>query len=139
MTLTFSSRGGSLLLNLMAWRHAYDFDAPELCARARLERLRSAIDAARRCNLDPRLDSELEYALLDCERLLALPLLDGDAAEQEMVPQRIARMRRIVGYHEGGVSRLNRRYWWVPFSIVMAVMMYCLSCDLAPRVTSLLP
>ncbi len=135
MTLAHGSRGAALLFNLTNWRWAYDFDAPGVPLRARLQRLLLAVIEAKRCCVDARLIPELDYALSDCESLLALPALDAEAVERERVDQRIARIRRVVAHHEGTVARLNRRYWWLPFSILLAIMLLMFAGDL-PRLFS---
>lgn len=139
MTLAFMSRGATMLHNLAGLRWAYDFDDPGLSRRAQLERMRHAIVAARRVNLDQRLDVELEYALRDCEALLQLSSLEGEEAERKAVETRMARTRRILAYHEGTLSRLNRRYWWVPFSLMLCFLVYVCACDLAARLSLFVP
>lgn len=124
---TFRSAG------LLSWRSAYDFDYPAISVRARVERLRRAIVAAEACRSDPQDLVELAYARAECTALLALPSLEGEAANVELVSQRVARVRRIVTHHEGAFARLNRRYWWVPFWAALAVMAVACVSDVAAR------
>ena len=73
----------------------------------------------------PESDAELEFALADCEALLSLPELEGEQAESEHVSVRAARIKRVVTYHEGQLARLNRCFWWIPFSIVLLILVAC--------------
>ncbi len=115
MSLAALHRGISLL-------SVWDYDAPGLDPRARLQRLRYALQQAyRQCNKSER-KAELLFAISDCDALLGMSNLEGGSAEGDRVEQRIARIRRVALHHEGTLARLNRRYWWVPFSVALLVM-----------------
>ena len=125
MKLERMTSGAVQLLNVCSWRSVWDFDAPGISQRVQLERLRYAIVQARRQCGDPASDAELEFAQNDCEALLALPELEGEQAESERVAVRAARIRRVVTYHEGQIARLNRCYWWIPFTIALIILLAC--------------
>ncbi len=108
------------------WRSQFDFDAPGLNARERLERLQYAVaQAARRC-IDEVSRRELEYILAECRELLQMGSLEGEAAEEGRVRQRVERVRRVALHYEGQLARLNRRFWWVPFTLGLVVMGGCI-------------
>ena len=110
-----------------AWRSQFDFDAPGLSVRQRLERLQyAAMLAADRCSEEGTLQ-ELGFAISECRQLLGMETLEGEAAEAERVGQRVERIRRVVLYYEGPLARLNRLYWWVPCSLGLLVMAGCLA------------
>ena len=125
MKLENMASGAGQLLNVCSWRSAWDFDAPGIGQRVQLERLHYAIVQARRQYSGPECDAELEFAQNDCEALLALPELVGEQAESERVAVRAARIRRVVTYHEGQVARLNRCFWWIPFTIALIILLAC--------------
>ncbi len=109
----------SLWANL---RHTYDYDAPNLPPRVRLERLHQALFIARRRCPDHGLEPELDFALAECNELLALTDLDDETVERERVHQRLERIRRITQHHEGRLAALNRRYWWIACSALLIWM-----------------
>jgi len=113
------------LQNLKVWRGVFDFDAPDLTVGERLARLEYAARQALHRQCDPADRAELEFALEECRALLRLGSLEGEGAEHHRVPQRLERIRRVVGHHEGQMSRLNRRYWWLPFSLTLMLMLVC--------------
>ena len=111
MKLGEVTSGAVQLLNLCSWRSIWDFDAPGISQRVQLERLHYAIAQARRQCTAPECDDELSFALAYCEALLALPELEGEQADSERVLSRVARIRRVVSYHEGHLASLNRCFW----------------------------
>ncbi len=112
---------------LGGWRSQFDFDASGLAVRQRLERLEYAATQAARRYGDEGEPLELGFALSECRELLEMGSLEGEAAEQARVRQRMERVRRVVLHHEGQLSRLNRRFWWIPCSVGLVVMACCLA------------
>ena len=125
MKLENVTSGAAQLLKICSWRSVWDFDAPGISQRVQLERLHYAILQARRLCRGQECDAELEFAQNDCEALLSLPELEGEQAESERVPVRMARIRRVVTYHEGQIARLNRCFWWIPFTIALIILLAC--------------
>ena len=115
--------GMARLQDLKGWRGIFDFEAPGLTVAARLDRLEYAARQALQQRFDPADQAELEFALEECRALLLLESLEGKRAELDRVPQRMERVRRVVCHHEGGLSRLNRCYWWIPFSAALLLML----------------
>jgi hypothetical protein len=111
--------------NLRGWHSPYDFESPELSDRERVERLEYAALQARRQSCDQVDRDELQYALQECRALLQLGSLDGEAADEARVRQRTNRVIRVVKYHEGRMTRMNRHFWWIPFGIGMVMMISC--------------
>ncbi len=90
-----------------------------------MERLEyAATQAAEQCTDEVALQ-ELEFALEECRQLLGMGDLEGGAAEEAWVGQRVARVRRVVVYYEGTLSRLNRRFWWAPCALGLLVLTGC--------------
>ena len=125
MKLEEMASGAVQLLNVCSWRSVWDFDAPGISQRVQLERLHYAIVQAIQGCTAPECEAELNYVLADCEALLALPELEDETAAVEYVPSRVARIKRIVTYHEGHLARLNRCFWWIPFSILLLIVTAC--------------
>ncbi len=113
------------LANLGAWRGVYDFEASGLTIRERLSRLQYAASRAREERSDPSALEELDFVLSECRALLQLPSLAGECAESERVAQRLQRIQRVVRHYEGGLARLNRRYWWIPCSAGLVALTTC--------------
>ncbi|HEX2989008.1 MAG TPA: hypothetical protein VHS06_12690 [Chloroflexota bacterium] len=111
--------------NPRGWRSPYDFESPDLSPRERLVRLEYAALQAWRQSCYQADRDELEYALQECRALLALDSLEGEVAVQARVNQRTIRIVRVVKHHEGQLTRMNRHFWWVPFSIGMVMMISC--------------
>ncbi len=108
------------------WRSSFDFDAPGLTIRQRLERLEyAAMQSSKVCTDDGGLQ-ELEFAQAECRQLLERDSLEVEAGGDPRVRQRVDRIERIVVYYEGNLSRLNRRFWWIPFGVGLLVLGACL-------------
>jgi hypothetical protein len=134
MKLGEVTSGAVQLLDLRKWQTAWDFDAPGVSQSVRLKRMRYALFQARRRSVAPSARAELDFALKDCESLLAMQALIGEEAVAAGVSHRIARIQRVLTYHEGQVARLNRRYWWVPFAAVVI----CVVLSSLPGIVGLL-
>jgi len=118
-------------VNPRVWRSPYDFESPELSPRERLERLGYAADQASRQSCEQAERDELQFALAECRALLGLGSLEGEVAERERVQQRMSRAMRVVRYHEGHLTRMNRRFWWIPFGMGVALMLSCCIQEIA--------
>lgn len=110
------------LADISGWRGIFDFEAPGLTPRERLIRLEYALERACNRNDEPVAQQELGFALEECRTLLQLGSLEGADAEQERVEQRVARVKRVLTHYEGPLTRLNRRYWWVGFTVGLLVL-----------------
>lgn len=113
------------LASLTGLRTQFDFDAPGLDQREQLVRLQHAAEQAIQQCGDDAAAEELAFALADCRMLLAMESLEGEAAVEKRVPQRLLRIRRVVTHYEGRLARWNRRYWWAACAAGLIVMVGC--------------
>lgn len=114
------------------WRNFLDYESAGAPSRQRLALLYDTIEQAKLRVRRPWEREELEYAHLECERLMDEL---GQPGADEMAlsgSHRFRRLVRVASHYESALERINRRYWWLLCLIGLGVVGLAILCGPVP-------